>query len=143
MALGCIFRQELRCTFRREPSCSGPQEPGGRRIIKIRSKSLRDQTYVGANLLGIGATTLLGHLLATLVRHLMAHRVSHLQENAHEYNAFQLKLEQYKIFRSTITVVQTLWEPSLHLELGSCLQGSQCRRRYLLFTVRLKSFQYI
>ena len=49
--------------------------------LKIRpDKESAEQTYVRANLLGNGATTLLGHLLATLVRHLMARRVSHLKE---------------------------------------------------------------
>ena len=50
------------------------------RLRGIRSKNLRNQTYFGANLLGGGATALLGHFFATLVRHLMARRVSHLKE---------------------------------------------------------------
>ena len=65
-----IFLHRTSGTWRREKS----------RIRGIRSKNLRNQTYVGTNLLGSGATTLLGHLLATLVRHLMARRISHLEE---------------------------------------------------------------
>ena len=74
----------------------------------------------------------------------MAPSVSYLKEKTLMNKSVSIEAKILQNLKSVITVVQTLWEPSLHLEFGSCLQGSQYRRHILLlYTALLQGFQHI